>query len=254
VHGEVDQPTSGPGRHRERGSAVPLRLSLSITALLGALGAGVALLPDSLTGTGSYAETPAAAIAALKLTEVTPAATTPPPAPASTSPVARRPVATKASVKPKPKPTPKPKPKPKPTKRTIAVVAPGLAGQENEVVRLVNVERGRAGCGSVKVNTRLRTAIRLHVAELGTHGNLYISHVSDDGRTFVQRAQAQGYGDAGGENVARGQQDAAGVMDGWMHSEGHRANILNCSFKAIGVGAVKGVDGTIVWGQIFGRS
>ena len=35
-----------------------------------------------------------------------------------------------------------------------------------------------------------------------------------------------------------------------MNSEGHRANILNCSFKAIGVGAVKGVDGTIVWGQL----
>jgi uncharacterized protein YkwD len=54
--------------------------------------------------------------------------------------------------------------------------------------------------------------------------------------------------------VARGQRDAADVMDSWMNSSGHRANILNCSFKAIGVGAVKGVDGTIVWGQIFGRS
>jgi uncharacterized protein YkwD len=43
-------------------------------------------------------------------------------------------------------------------------------------------------------------------------------------------------------------------MDSWMHSSGHRANILNCSFKAIGVGATKGVGGTVVWGQIFGRS
>lgn len=130
----------------------------------------------------------------------------------------------------------------------------GLPGQETEVIRLVNVERDRAGCGSVSLNTRLRTAIRLHVQELGTHGNLYISHVSDDGRDFVQRAKEQGYDDPGGENVARGQQDAADVMKSWMNSEGHRANILNCDFKAIGVGAVKGVDGTIVWGQLFGRS
>ena len=133
-------------------------------------------------------------------------------------------------------------------------VAAGLTGQENEVIRLVNVERGKAGCGSVALNTKLRTAIRLHVQELGRHDGLYISHVSDDGRTFVDRAKAQGYDAPGGENVARGQRDAADVMDSWMNSDGHRANILNCSFKAIGVGAVKGVDGTIVWGQIFGRS
>ncbi len=129
-----------------------------------------------------------------------------------------------------------------------------MTGQEDEVIRLTNVERGKAGCGAVKLNTKLRTAMRLHVQELGTHGNLYISHVSDDGRSFVDRAKAQGYNDPGGENVARGQRDAADVMNSWMNSEGHRANILNCSFKAIGVGAVKGVDGTIVWGQIFGRS
>jgi uncharacterized protein YkwD len=39
-----------------------------------------------------------------------------------------------------------------------------------------------------------------------------------------------------------------------MNSDGHRANIVNCSFKAIGVGMVEGVDGTLVWGQIFGRA
>jgi uncharacterized protein YkwD len=137
---------------------------------------------------------------------------------------------------------------------TMARPPSGLAVQETEVIRLVNVERRRAGCGSLAMNTRLRTAIRLHVAELGRHDDLYISHVSDDGRTFVDRARAQGYDDPGGENVARGQRDAADVMDSWMNSSGHRANILNCSFKAIGVGVTRGVDGTLVWGQLFGRS
>jgi uncharacterized protein YkwD len=230
------------------------RLGLSITALLGAFGAGVSLLPASITGTGVTAETPAAAIAALApgagggapgaATSAPPAA----PAPrATTSPSASRSAAAKATAKAKATKA-SPKPAPATTKAQT-----GLAAQESEVIRLVNVERRKAGCGTVALNTKLRTAIRLHVQELGTHGNLYISHVSDDGRTFTERAAEQGYNAAGGENVARGQRNAAAVMDSWMNSAGHRANILNCSFKAIGVGAAKGVDGSIVWGQIFGR-
>jgi uncharacterized protein YkwD len=39
-----------------------------------------------------------------------------------------------------------------------------------------------------------------------------------------------------------------------MNSDGHRANILNCDFKAIGVGVVEGRGGSLVWGQLFGRS
>jgi uncharacterized protein YkwD len=130
----------------------------------------------------------------------------------------------------------------------------GLTAQEDEVVRLVNAERRRAGCGAVRPDTRLRTAMRLHLAELGRRGDLFISHDSADGRSFADRAEEQDYDAAGGENVARGQRDAESVMESWMNSDGHRANILNCSFRAIGAGAVRGVDNTIVWGQIFGRS
>lgn len=228
-------------------------LGLTVAALLGGFGAGAALLPASLTGPGSPAEMPAAAVAALA------------PGAGGGAPGARadRPAGTSASFAPSASPSPTRAAKPKPrasaprklhTAANTALTAPGLEGQENEVIRLVNVERGQAGCGSVKLNTKLRTAIRLHVKELGSHGNLYISHVSDDGRTFVDRAKAQGYDDPGGENVARGQRDATDVMDSWMNSAGHRANILNCGFKAIGVGVTRGVDGTLVWGQLFGRS
>ena len=229
----------------------PVALGLSVTALLAVLGIGATLLPASFTGSGTPAELPAAAVAALApgagggvpgagaATRSAPSATTASPAP----PTAR------SSAKATPKKTTA-------KTKTAATAAPvsGREGQENEVIRLVNVERGRAGCGSLRLNTKLRTAIRLHVQELGKHGGLYISHVSDDGRTFVQRAEAQGYDDPGGENVARGQRDAADVMASWMNSAGHRANILNCGFKAIGVGVAKGVDGSLVWGQIFGRS
>jgi uncharacterized protein YkwD len=241
----------------------PLAFGLSVTALLAVVGAGAALLPSSFTGSGTAAELPEAAVAALA-----PGAGGGAPgagvARPSTSAPAPSPSVTASSPSPTPKKTAskkpaakKPAPKKTPTRRpttSAPKVGSGLAAQETEVIRLVNVERDRAGCGSVELNTKLRTAMRLHVQELGTHGDLYISHVSDDGRDFVARAKEQGYTDPGGENVARGQRDAADVMKSWMNSEGHRANILNCSFKALGAGAVKGVDGTIVWGQLFGRS
>jgi uncharacterized protein YkwD len=239
---------------------------LSVLALLAAFGAGAALLPSSFTGSGTPAERPEAAVAALApgagggAPGAGAARPSVPPSPSS----APAPSVTPGSATPKPgktatkkpatrKPTARKTPTRKPT-TSAPKVGSGLAAQESEVIRLVNVERDRAGCGPVQLNTKLRTAMRLHVQELGAHGDLYISHVSDDGRDFSTRAREQGYNDPGGENVARGQRDAADVMTSWMNSEGHRANILNCSFKALGVGAVKGVDGTIVWGQLFGRS
>ncbi|MGA5302956.1 CAP domain-containing protein [Nucisporomicrobium flavum] len=262
MHGPVEQTdrrlNEDTGRHRGRQAMPsPVMLALPVAALHAAVAAGAALLPSSLTGPGAAAERPGSAVAALApgAGGGAPGAGTPTaePNPAPTPPAGP---STPPKAKPQPKRTVKPTTRPatkKPTPRRT-VVAAGLTGQENEVIRLVNVERDRAGCGGVRLNSKLRTAIRLHVKELGTHGNLYISHVSDDGRDFVQRAKEQGYDAPGGENVARGQRDAADVMTSWMNSEGHRANILNCDFKAIGVGAVKGVDGTTVWGQLFGRS
>ena len=226
-------------------------LGLSVSALLAVLGITASLLPTSFTGSGTPAVLPAAAVAAL----APGASGGVPDDRAATRPA---PSATVSSSSGTPAPTARattrPAPKKTAAKTTAAARASGLEGQEDEVIRLVNIERGKAGCGSLRLNTLLRTAIRLHVQELGTHGGLYISHVSDDGRTFVDRAKAQGYDDPGGENVARGQRDAADVMNSWMNSEGHRDNILNCDFKAIGAGVTRGVDGTLVWGQLFGRS
>ncbi len=239
----------------------PMALGLTVAGLLGAFGLGAALLPDSVTGKGVAAGRGPATVpvpageASREMISVEP----PPPvspsfAGSTEAPSPAPPPKAKPSNAPPPPPKPKPKPAPaKPKVRTPEVGA-DQESQENEVIRLVNLERGKAGCGTVRMDAKLRTAIRLHVQELGTHGDLYISHDSDDGRTFVERAKAQGYTDPGGENVARGQNDAADVMQGWMTSDGHRANILNCSFKAIGVGVIKGVDKTLVWGQIFGRS
>ena len=262
MYGQVE-PTgranrTASGRHRgRRPLPAPVALGLTVFGLLSAFGLSAALLPASFTGPGTAAERPAAAVAAL----VPGAGGGVPGARASSGAAAPAPSSAAPSVKATPTskaPTKKvTKPKPTATRKSSKPAAPqvaaGLTGQETEVIRLTNAERDKAGCGAVKLNTRLRTAMRLHVQELGRRGDLYISHVSADGRSFVDRAKEQGYNAPGGENVARGQRNAADVMNSWMNSDGHRANILNCSFKAIGVGAVKGVDGTIVWGQIFGR-
>lgn len=282
AQGEPTQPSRVTGRHRDkRHMPAPYALGVTVLALLSAFGAGAALLPARFTGAGTAAEEPAAAVAALtRGTEggapgvggaapgtttspaTSPSATASAPATALPSPTASATASAQAKPpaggQPSASRTPSRKPSSKaatPARTTVrSEPVTGLAAQEDEVIRLTNVERDKAGCGPVELNPKLRTAMRLHVEELGTHGDLYLSHVSDDGRTFVDRARAQGYDAAGGENVARGQRDAAAVMDSWMNSEGHRANILNCGFKAIGVGAVKGVDNTIVWGQLFGRS
>jgi uncharacterized protein YkwD len=243
----------------------PVAYGLSVTALLAAFGLGAALLPSSFTGSGTPAERPEAAVAALVPgagggapgTGAARPSTPPRAAPSSAAPTSPAPKPTPSRTASKKPASKKPAPKKTPTRKPTTnapKVGSGLAAQETEVIRLVNVERDKAGCGPVQLNTKLRKAMRLHLQELGTHGDLYISHVSDDGRDFGARAREQGYTDAGGENVARGQRNAADVMNSWMNSEGHRANILNCSFKALGAGAVRGVDDTIVWGQIFGRS
>lgn len=245
------------GRHRDRSrTPFPAALGIAVFALLAAFGLGAALLPQSLTGSGTAAEPPAAGPLAPGAGGGVPGArASTSPAPATSSPAVRTgpPSRAPASRTPTARAGP-PKPTPARTSsKPSPPAAPGLAGQENEVIRLTNAERDRAGCRPLELDTKLRTAMRLHVEELARRGDLYISHVSADGRSFVDRAREQGYDAAGGENLARGQHDAADVTDGWMNSAGHRANILNCGFRAIGVGAVKGVDGTIVWGQIFGR-
>lgn len=248
--------TTAIGRHRRRITvSTPAVLGIAVLVLLGAFGLGAALLPASLTGSGGAGARSAAAresgtggglpgtgVSFPPRAAATPATPSVKATPEATKPPVRKTVSPRAT------------PSRTATRKASPSVASGLEGQENEIIRLVNIERDKAGCSDLELNTRLRTAMRLHVQELGRRGDLYISHISADGRTFVDRANEQGYTSPGGENVARGQRNAADVMDSWMASSGHRANILNCGFKAIGVGAAKGVDGTIVWGQLFGRS
>jgi uncharacterized protein YkwD len=125
-----------------------------------------------------------------------------------------------------------------------------VTSAEDEVIRLTNAERAKSGCPALRTDERLRTAARRHSGDMAAKN--YFSHTAPNGSTFVERSRAAGYSSPGAENIARGQPTAAAVVAGWMNSEGHRANILNCTLKAIGAGVRFGPGGPW-WTQVFGR-
>ncbi|WP_218034753.1 CAP domain-containing protein [Acrocarpospora corrugata] len=120
---------------------------------------------------------------------------------------------------------------------------------ENEAVRLTNAARRREGCRPLRTEERLRAAARGHSADMAARH--YFSHDSLDGRSPWDRIRATGYAYPAAENIARGQNSPAEVVDAWLHSPGHRANIMNCDLKAIGVGVRLGPGGPW-WTQNFG--
>ncbi|MER5719098.1 CAP domain-containing protein [Streptomyces sp. NPDC002132] len=123
-------------------------------------------------------------------------------------------------------------------------------GPEAQVLALVNKERASAGCSPVTANDQLTRAADDYSDVMASSG--VMSHTGPDGSTMTSRVEAAGYQwSTLGENIARGQADAASVMESWMNSPGHRANILNCSFKELGVGVHFG-DGGPWWTQDFG--
>ena len=121
---------------------------------------------------------------------------------------------------------------------------------QTEINRLTNVERAKHGCAAVTVNPQLTTAARGHSGWMAQTGTF--SHTGSGGSTFTNRARAAGYGSPSGENIAWGYRDAAQLVDGWMNSPGHRANIVNCASTTVGVGAVYAANGTPYYTQIFG--
>ncbi len=120
---------------------------------------------------------------------------------------------------------------------------------ESQVLSLVNQERARAGCSPVTADKELAGLAQQFSDDMARRG--FFDHTDPDGDTPWDRARDAGIDDLGGENIARGQATAQAVMDSWMHSPGHRANILNCDYKTLGVGAHVGPGGPW-WTQDFG--
>lgn len=125
------------------------------------------------------------------------------------------------------------------------------ASYEAEVVALTNDQRAAHGCPALRDDPRLRAAALGHSVDMQVRD--YFAHNTPDGVTPWTRIQAQGYSDPSAENIAMGQPTPQAVVEAWMNSAGHRANILNCSSKAIGVGVQFGPNGPW-WTQDFGYS
>ncbi|MBG0832289.1 S8 family serine peptidase [Planomonospora sp. ID67723] len=154
------------------------------------------------------------------------------------------------TTKPTATPTVKPTDTPSPTPTGDSGSGVGTA-EENEVVRLTNLERQKGGCAPLKHDPQLRKAAYGHSADMAAQN--YFSHTSKDGRSFMDRIRGAGFTGGSGfaENIAWGQRTPAEVVNGWMNSSGHRANIMNCKYNLIGVGAAKNSQGRIYWTQNF---
>ncbi|MXM66531.1 sigma-70 family RNA polymerase sigma factor [Streptomyces sp. HUCO-GS316] len=147
---------------------------------------------------------------------------------------------------------PAPRPSPRPTRTATAAPQsqPAPSGTVGQVVALVNRERAAAGCGPLTEDAQLNKAAQGHSDDMAARD--FFDHTNPDGADPGQRITAAGYRwSTYGENIAMGQQTPESVMDSWMNSPGHRANILNCSFKNIGVGVHNGGGGPW-WTQAFG--
>lgn len=122
---------------------------------------------------------------------------------------------------------------------------------EKRVAWMVNEERRLAGLPRLEVAPLLGVAARAHSADMAAR-NFY-SHDTPEGLTVAHRVMAAGYVFAlVGENIAWGQETARQVMNAWMRSRGHKANILHPDYTEIGVGVVATRRGAVVWTQNFG--
>ncbi|MFG3300177.1 CAP domain-containing protein [Micromonospora chersina] len=255
----TDDPADDTGRHRQRRRLPrPLLIGGAAAAatLVVSLGVGAVLLPgDDQPTERTAADGPvAAAPLASDGTEAGPADAL---APESTSPSA---APTSARPSPTKKPTPTPSRTTAPSRQLPRSTAPsstgatttstkGLTAELREVVDLVNQERVKAGCKALTVDDKLTLAAQRHSQDQADHKTM--SHDGSDGSDVGDRLDRVGYAwRSYGENVAWNQQSPAAVMDAWMNSPGHRANILNCSFTEIGVGVAR--SNGPYWTQDFG--
>lgn len=138
---------------------------------------------------------------------------------------------------------------------------PQVEQMEETVLDLVNDHRASgANCGTegqfgvadpLEMNTELRCAARLHSMDMAERD--FFDHQNPDGESPAERIAETGYMDSPtdrmtGENIAYGSQTAEQVVQGWMDSDGHCANIMHPQYEEIGVGKYDDY-----WTQKFGR-
>jgi uncharacterized protein YkwD len=124
------------------------------------------------------------------------------------------------------------------------------AAVQQQVLALVNQNRRRGGCGDLSLDRRLIFAAYGHAVDMARRG--YFAHESLNGDGAGDRVSEAGYRwQRYGENIARGQDSAYEVVDGWMHSPEHRENIMDCRLHQMGIGLAFSPDRTPYWVQDF---
>ena len=117
----------------------------------------------------------------------------------------------------------------------------------SQVAALVNAERAKYGLSALTVDTKVQQAALVRAKETAQS----FSHTRPNGSSFSTALTEAGVSyRTAGENIAYGQTTPQQVMNAWMNSSGHRANILNANYTTIGVGYTV-INGTAYWAQLF---
>lgn len=134
----------------------------------------------------------------------------------------------------------------KKTQKTTTKAQPQVSGYASEVLSLVNKERKKNGLPDLVLDQKLCSAADQRAKEIAS----LFSHTRPDGTSCFTVLKEYGISyRACGENIAAGYATAQEVVNGWMNSTGHRANILSDKFGALGVGCV--VADKTYWVQLF---
>lgn len=117
-----------------------------------------------------------------------------------------------------------------------------------QVVDLVNTERAKEGLAPLTIDPSVEKAATVRANEIQSK----FDHTRPNGSSFSSALKEQGVNYRGaGENIAWGQRTPEEVVNAWMNSAGHRANIMNKNFTHIGVGNTQNGSGTQYWVQLF---
>lgn len=126
------------------------------------------------------------------------------------------------------------------------------ASYAEEVLRLVNEEREKAGVAPLKLDSELTKAAQCRAKEITET----FSHTRPNGENFRTILDEMGIDSSyAGENIGGGYASPKSAVTAWMNSEGHRSNILNPNYNYLGVGFVNsGTEGYhAYWVQIFSK-
>lgn len=172
----------------------------------------------------------------------------PPPA-SSTAPINSSPVAQD--------PVPAPPAAPPPVASTPVTVPPVpsvMSAMEQQIVTLTNQDRAANGLAPLSVDTKLVQMAEIHSRDMVQFGDM--AHTLPEAAlpALSDRANYVGYNASWlGENIAYGYPDASSVMQAWMGSPPHEANILNPNYTEIGVAIAYDSAGEPYFTQVFGR-